>query len=235
MKKLTQEEFIKRSINFHGDKYDYSLVKYINSYTDVKIVCPTHGIFEQPPADHVRFGCNFCSQKLNSDKSAKIKRLTTEKFIERSIKIHNEKYDYSLSNYTSTDNNVEIICKIHGIFNQTPHHHLMGCGCPDCYDNVNIKDKKLYILYDEEYDLYKIGYSKNVIYRKNQIELSIKRKLNIVNIYENCAILENKLHKLYNHNRVQHPIKHCGYKEWFNINNNTIEDINSYIKNYKDL
>jgi hypothetical protein len=38
MKKLTQEEFIKRSINFHGDKYNYSLVNYINSYTDVKII-----------------------------------------------------------------------------------------------------------------------------------------------------------------------------------------------------
>ena len=28
MKKLTTDEFIKRSINIHGNKYDYSLVKY---------------------------------------------------------------------------------------------------------------------------------------------------------------------------------------------------------------
>lgn len=174
----------------------------------------------------------MCSQKSNSDKSAKIKRLTTEKFIERSIKIHNDKYDYSLSIYISTDTKIEIICKIHGVFIQTPHHHLMGCGCPNCYDSVNIRDKKLYILYDDEYKLYKIGYSKNVNYRKNQIELCIKKKLNIINIYENCAILENKIHKLYNHNRVQHPIKHHGYKEWFQINENMIKDIDIYINNY---
>jgi hypothetical protein len=235
MKKLTIEEFIKRSIDFHGNKYDYSLVNYINSYTDVKIICPIHDIFEQPPSDHFRFGCYYCSQKLNSDKSAKTKRLTTEKFIEKSIKIHNEKYDYSLSNYTLTDNDVEIICKIHGSFNQTPHHHLMGCGCPNCYDNIKIKDKKLYILHDEEYNLYKIGYSKNVNHRRNQIELSINKKLNIVKIYENCAILEKKLHKLYNKNRIQHPIKHCGYNEWFKINDNVLEDIDIFIKNYKPL
>ena len=46
MKKLTQEEFIKRSIIFHKNKYDYSLSNYINNYTKVKIICPIHGVFE---------------------------------------------------------------------------------------------------------------------------------------------------------------------------------------------
>lgn len=50
MKRLDNKEFIKRSIKFHGDKYDYSLVNYINSYTKIKIICPVHGIFEQPPS-----------------------------------------------------------------------------------------------------------------------------------------------------------------------------------------
>lgn len=39
-KRLTTESFIKRAKEIHGDKYDYSLVQYINSRTKVKIICP---------------------------------------------------------------------------------------------------------------------------------------------------------------------------------------------------
>ena len=51
MKKLTTDDFIKRSKNIHGDKYDYSLVEYINQKTKVKIICPVHGIFDQTQAE----------------------------------------------------------------------------------------------------------------------------------------------------------------------------------------
>jgi len=49
------------------------------------------------------------------------KRLTTEEFIERAIKIHGNKYDYSLVEYKNTDSKVKIICKNHGIFKQNEH------------------------------------------------------------------------------------------------------------------
>lgn len=39
-KKLTQEEFIKKAKVIHGNKYDYSQVKYINTKTKVLIICP---------------------------------------------------------------------------------------------------------------------------------------------------------------------------------------------------
>lgn len=45
-KKLTQEEFIQKAKQIHGDKYDYSKVEYIKSSVKVKIVCPEHGEFE---------------------------------------------------------------------------------------------------------------------------------------------------------------------------------------------
>ena len=60
-KKLTQEEFIERARQVHGDKYDYSMVEYVNSVSKVKIVCPKHGIFEQIPNNHLRgAGCFKC-------------------------------------------------------------------------------------------------------------------------------------------------------------------------------
>lgn len=108
MKKLTQEEFIERSRNFHDNKYDYSLINYINSYTKVKIICPIHGIFEQPPSGHMRFGCSLCANKLNS---SKVKKTSKSEFINNAKEIHNDLYDYSLVNYINTETKVEIICK----------------------------------------------------------------------------------------------------------------------------
>ena len=51
--KLTTEEFIKRAIKVHGDKYDYSKVEYINIKTPVCIICPEHGEFWQKPIKHL--------------------------------------------------------------------------------------------------------------------------------------------------------------------------------------
>lgn len=54
--------FIKRSINVHGDRYDYKLSKYVNNLTSVLIICPVHGIFKQRPYDHTSgHGCQKCS------------------------------------------------------------------------------------------------------------------------------------------------------------------------------
>ena len=49
----------------HGDKYDYSLVKYIDNETYVKIICPIHGVFPQRPNSHLsgKKGCQQCGRK----------------------------------------------------------------------------------------------------------------------------------------------------------------------------
>jgi hypothetical protein len=45
-KSISQEEFIKRAINVHGeDKYNYSKVNYYNYASKVCIICPEHGEF----------------------------------------------------------------------------------------------------------------------------------------------------------------------------------------------
>ena len=38
----TTEEFIAQAQKVHGDKYDYSLVVYVDSLTPVTIRCPEH-------------------------------------------------------------------------------------------------------------------------------------------------------------------------------------------------
>jgi G:T-mismatch repair DNA endonuclease (very short patch repair protein) len=57
----TTEEFIKQAISFHGTIYDYSLVNYVNTDTKIDIICPSHGIFQQLPWGHLKYGCRSCN------------------------------------------------------------------------------------------------------------------------------------------------------------------------------
>lgn len=50
----------------------------------------------------------------------------------KSAIVHNNKYDYSVSGFTGTENPVIIICPEHGVFSQTARNHMKGRGCPKC-------------------------------------------------------------------------------------------------------
>ena len=136
LKKLNDSIFIQKSKKVHGDKYDYSKVKYINCETKVCIKCPKHGYFWQQPQYHIgkqKSGCPSCANENRNN----YKRLNTTKFIKEAIKIYGNKYDYSLVNCKNNYDNVTIICPIHGKFEQRPTVHLRknGKGCPKCCVN----------------------------------------------------------------------------------------------------
>lgn len=60
-KKLTTEIFIERAQKVHGDRYDYSKVKYVDAKTKVCIICPEHGPFYILPQIHLTGkGCWDC-------------------------------------------------------------------------------------------------------------------------------------------------------------------------------
>ncbi|MDK9755588.1 hypothetical protein KIV40_09155 [Vibrio sp. D173a] len=40
-----EQRFIQRARQKYGEQYDYSEVKYVNLTTQVKVICPKHGIF----------------------------------------------------------------------------------------------------------------------------------------------------------------------------------------------
>jgi hypothetical protein len=61
-KPLTTETFIEKAQAIHGDRYDYSLVNYVNARTYVTIICPDHGPFSQVPDSHLGdSGCPDCA------------------------------------------------------------------------------------------------------------------------------------------------------------------------------
>lgn len=59
-------------------------------------------------------------------------------FVKRANKIHNNKYDYTLSDYKNSRDKINIICPEHGIFIQMPYNHLQGKGCHHCSGNQKI-------------------------------------------------------------------------------------------------
>jgi len=135
-KKLTTKSFIKKANKIHGDKYDYSLVNYITNKLKVIIICPEHGEFEQPPHGHLKgYGCYECGKKIS-------RKVTTYEFIERSKEIHNNKFDYSLTELNGVMNKVKIICPKHGVFNQAAYGHLSGRGCNTCKSSNGEETKK---------------------------------------------------------------------------------------------
>ena len=64
--RLTTEQFIEKVKDVHNDKYNYFLIEYKNVKTKVKIICPTHGVFEQTPGSHLNGqGCPKCKGLYN--------------------------------------------------------------------------------------------------------------------------------------------------------------------------
>lgn len=63
--RLTKEQFIAKARHVHGDRYDYSLVDYVNYHTAVQIICPKHGVFPQAPDHHCdrKQGCPDCKRE----------------------------------------------------------------------------------------------------------------------------------------------------------------------------
>jgi hypothetical protein len=128
-KKLTTEEFIEKANKVHNEKYDYSQVIYVNNKTKIKITCPIHGLHEQTPDSHLHsHGCYKCAKTITGD----FYRYTNNSFIKKAKEVHGNKYDYSLINYINGKTKINIFCREHGLFSQSPSNHLRGDGCPYC-------------------------------------------------------------------------------------------------------
>lgn len=165
---MTTEEFIKKAKEVHGDKYDYSKVEYSNAKTKVCIACPEHGEFWQKPYNHLNGqGCSKCRY----DSLSKKYRKTKDEFIEKSLKKHGNRYDYSKVKYLNWKTKVCIICPEHGEFWQTPNAHENGNGCPKCANRL-VYDTNSFIEKANEIHCDKYDYSK-VSYKNNRTKVCI--------------------------------------------------------------
>ena len=85
--KITIEDFISKSKERHGNKYDYSKAYYKTWDAKVCIICPEHGEFWQTPSNHINgSGCPKCANEKR--KNALLK--DTKLFVDVATLIHDE-------------------------------------------------------------------------------------------------------------------------------------------------
>jgi menaquinone-dependent protoporphyrinogen IX oxidase len=150
-KTQSNNNWLEKFIEVHGDRYDYSKVEYINNKTPIEIICKEHGSFLQAPYSHIRsnIGCVRClNETLN-------KKFKNKKWLDKFIKIHGDRYDYSKVEYKNSKTKVEIICKEHGSFLQTPFNHYQNQGCPIC--NISKGERKIMTYFDKKSIYYESG------------------------------------------------------------------------------
>ena len=158
-----REKFLKKAIDVHKNKYDYSVVDYKNTNTKIQIICLIHGEFFQTPHSHLAGRhCPKCGEIIKNIKKSK----TTCGFVFQAKKVHNNKYSYSKTNYINNFTPVIITCSIHGDFLQSPNCHLsQKQGCPDCGGRKR-KNRNEFIenakrMHGNKYDYSKIEYVSN--------------------------------------------------------------------------
>jgi len=137
---VSKEEFIKRSILIHNDKYDYSKMVYSNLLVKIEIICPNHGSFWILPENHIRqkSGCQKCARENH-----KLTEISKERLV-RIQSTHNNKYSYE--DLKVVNGFINIICPEHGEFRQRIYAHEKGHGCSKCSKRIksppNIKTRQ---------------------------------------------------------------------------------------------
>ena len=102
-RRLGRQKFIEKSIEKHGNFYDYSKVIYEINSEKVIIICPIHGEFSQIAANHMNGeGCEDCGNERRKKALTK----TTEEFVKEAKRIHKNYYDYSSVSYEGSRKDV---------------------------------------------------------------------------------------------------------------------------------
>lgn len=210
--------YIRKFQEVHGDRYDYTNIEYSRAVDKVEIICKEHGSFFQTPNDHLKGkGCPKCQGN---------NRKTTKECLLEFLQVHGTTYDYSNVQYISAFSKVEIICRDHGSFCQTPDNHLKGKGCPKCQ---GYNQDTLYLLRCLTTGLYKIGITNNLRQRLQSIGGNLEH-IHHVNV-ENPRYLEKQLHEKYQKHNVFNPTVRSGGTEFFNLSDSQVQEIEEIINN----
>jgi very-short-patch-repair endonuclease len=143
-------------------------------------------------------------------------KLTTKEFIIKFKNIYEDKYLIDLINYSGYNNKVKVICKIHGVFEQTPKKLLIyKKGCPHCNNKQKtVKEliKKFNIVHNN-----KFNYS---------LFINFKNEKSIINII--CPI--HGIFKQSIQNHLKYGCKKCSEK--YLDKNSFIEKANKIHNNF---
>lgn len=127
---LTKEEFIRRASLRHGNRYSYEGTVMRPNPQFIEIICAEHGMFQQTAGSHIAgHGCPQCALAANGRRRRKSRQDHVADFVAK----HGAVYDYSLlpESFIAIEK-IDILCPVHGAFQQVADVHRVGKGCPKC-------------------------------------------------------------------------------------------------------
>ena len=154
----TTEMFIKECLEKFGNRYDFSKTIYKGAKN--KII-----LFDNIKKTEI---ITTPTSLLSKGYSEKI-RVSQNNFIQKAKEIHNNKYDYSITEYVNIKTKITYICPIHGEIKQLPCNHLKY-GCRFCSKENAVKKlsstsdefvKKAKKIHGDKYDYSKVEYVNN--------------------------------------------------------------------------
>lgn len=223
-KRITQEDFLKSCIKVHGDKYNYSLVKYTRKIDKIKIICPIHGEFEQVARVHENgCGCNKCG----SDRRSKAFSRTHQEFLsdlkQRQPKIFSDIISFK-TKYVS--NHKKIIVEVNYGFCSVSPASLLSGKIPtidSACDKTNFFLNKLNCKFDgilERYDFSNTKYIDTLSDIKficnTHGEISTKPQYLLRNGLCSKCEFENRDHSGYSYYNIK--LAERNKNEWIKIN-----------------
>jgi len=139
-----------KAIQIHADRYCYDFVKYINDKTKVKILCLTHGLFEQTPSNHLRGqGCPKCGEE-----SARLKWAENGFNRTQWIAYCNDNNKQAKLYIIECFNDKERFIKI-GITTRTMEARFWKSNMPYKYNIISLLENKPEVVYDKEKGLHR--------------------------------------------------------------------------------
>lgn len=133
------KDLIEKKVKDVFPSYIFDFTDYKNTRSKIPVICDNGHESQQIVKNILKgHGCNICGNQRSSDKQ----RRNFDDVIKGFRKVHGDRYDYSLFNYTRNRIPSTIICQKHGEFQQDASSHLKGSGCPKCSNNKRLTTKE---------------------------------------------------------------------------------------------
>lgn len=222
--KLTVEEFINRSIEINGDRYNYDKVIYKNMNTKVILHCNKHDLdFLQKPTMHLhqKGGCPSCAR----ESSIKSRLKGKQHFVDLVIQKYGDIYDFSMvPDDIRKEDEIVVKCKLcNSEINTTFDRLLIIKRCINCFPKTNtfvVNSKEQFVefcnkLFNNKYDYSKVDYINN----NNKVTVR-------------CPIHDYEWDILPSSHMRGRGCKKCGYE---NLSEKTLNTFEYYLSKFYDV
>ena len=219
--------------SIHGNKYDYSLVKYIDTKKKIKIICPKHGIFEQTPVSHITGrGCKKCGYELNAQNQAMPnKGKSLGELYPNILNIwdwnSNNKSPFEVS--YGSKSRVHLICKEGHKHTKSANYITSVNSCVQCNQIKQKSTPELILLYELKYFYKEISATPEII-NGQSVDILIKSKKIIIE-YDGIYFHKNRFNRDIRKNLI---LEKCGYKV-IRIRNKKLQHIKNSILINEDI